>query len=565
MQHNRQNDTIKITALYERLSKDDETEGDSNSIVHQKEILETYAKRNGFGNIRHFVDDGISGTLFKRPGLDALLDEVRAGNVATVIIKDQSRIGRDVLEVGLLKRTFDEFNVRLIAANDNLDTANGFDIMSIFRDVFNEWFVADTSKKIRAVLRTKALAGKHHNTIAPYGYQPSKDDPFVWDIDEPAAEIVREIFAMFIEGMGPTYIAKTLRGRGLDIPEVYRRKKNGLTLPTYKNPHNHWTSSAITDILDRREYTGTAVTNRACIKSYKDKTVIRKPVEEWTMFENAHPHIIEPETFSIVQHIRDGRRRPTKLGDKGVLNGWLYCEDCGGKLHIKRRAGGDKAAYVYYICHRSRSHSDGVDDCTPHSIRKEIIERLVLTDLQRVYALAKNNKDHFVELVGRETRKDAEKTVCKAKTECVKAEKRIRQLDDIISQIYEDKVSGDISAERFAKMLEKYEQEQSGLTAKLNEFRPLLEQAEEETQSTDRFLRLVNRHTEITALTAEVVSEFIDRIEVGETVIVTPRKHAHWKDEKWQKVRIVYNYVGAVPQEDEAAGAATREKTIAAI
>jgi len=232
MQPKKQADETKITALYERISQDDDFEGDSNSIVHQKEILEAYAKKNGFGNIRHFVDDGISGTLFRRPGLDALLTEVRAGRIATVIIKDQSRIGRDVLEVGLLKRTFDEFNVRLIAANDNLDTANGFDIMSIFRDVFNEWFVADTSKKIRAVMLAKAQSGKHHNSLAPYGYKPSKDDPFTWDIDEPAAEIVREVFQMCIDGMGTSTIANALRERNLDRPErhVCHLQGDGLRL-----------------------------------------------------------------------------------------------------------------------------------------------------------------------------------------------------------------------------------------------------------------------------------------------------------------------------------------------
>ena len=563
MQLSRQPDIGKITALYERLSKDDEAEGDSNSIIHQKEILESYAKKNGFGNIRHFIDDGISGTLFRRPGLDALLDEVRAGRVATVIIKDQSRIGRDVLEVGLLKRTFDEFNVRLIAANDNLDTANGFDIMSIFRDVFNEWFVADTSKKIRSVMLAKAQSGKHHNSLAPYGYKPSKDDKFVWDIDEPAAEIVREVFQMCVNGMGPTYIAKALRTRNLDRSEVYTRKRDGKPLPSYKTPNNHWCASNIVKMLENKEYIGIAVTNRIMIKSYKDKTRIHRPVEEWTMFEDAHPAIIDKELFDIVQRIREGRRRITKLGDMGVLNGRLYCEDCGGKLHIKRRGNGPKAQYTYYICHRSRSYSEGSGDCTPHAIRREIVEQLVLSDLQRVFALAKNREAHFVELVAKQSRKDAEKNVRKSKMEYAKAESRVRQLDDIIAQIYEDKVSGELSAERFAKMLDKYEQEQTGLLQKMNEIRPILEQADEEMQSTDRFLRLVKAHTEIETLTAEVVNEFIERIEVGETVLVAPRRFSHWKDEKRQDIKIIYNYIGVVPQEGEAAAMETREKIIA--
>lgn len=453
MQHSKQIDNNKITALYERLSRDDDAEGESNSIVHQKEILEAYARKNGFGNIRHFVDDGVSGTLFRRPGLDALLDEVRAGRVATAIIKDQSRIGRDVLEVGLLKRTFDEFNVRLIAANDNLDTANGFDIMSIFRDVFNEWFVADTSKKIRAVFKAKAQSGKHHNSIAPYGYKPSSDDPFVWDIDEPAAEVVREIFQMCIGGMGPKTIAVALRERGLDRPSVHRLRREGKPLPDYKFPHNHWCASNISDILANREYLGIATLSKVMVKSYKDKTHIYRPVEEWAMFEDAHPAIIDQGVFDTVQRIRDGRRRPTKLGDMGVLNGRLYCEDCGSKLYIKRRANGAKPQYVYYICRQSRSNSDGFGNCTPHSIRKEIIEQLVLSDIQRVVTLAKDSEGRFVEMVNRQSRKDIEKNVRKAKTEYAKAENRVAQLDGIITQIYEDKVGGEISAERFAKML----------------------------------------------------------------------------------------------------------------
>ena len=561
MQHSEQNDNCKITALYERLSRDDETEGDSNSIIHQKEILEIYAKRNGFVNIRHFVDDGVSGTLFRRPGLDALLDEVRAGRVETVIIKDQSRIGRDVLEVGLLKRTFDEFNVRLIAANDNLDTANGFDIMSIFRDVFNEWFVADTSKKIRAVFKAKAQSGKHHNTIAPYGYQPSKDDPFVWDIDETAAEIVREIYKMCISGMGPTIIAKALRERNLDVPDVYRRRKNGLPLQELKRPNNHWAASVVATILSRREYLGTAVTNRQTIKSYKDKTVIHKPIEEWLTFENAHPSIIDQETFDTVQRIRDGRRRPTKMGDMGVLNGRLFCKDCGSKLHIKRRTTGRQASYTYYLCKLSRSQSDGYGDCTPHSIRKENIEELVLTDIQRVLSLAKNREDYFIELINKQSKKEIEKGVKKAKTEYAKAENRIKQLDIIITQIYEDKVSGEISPERFFKMLEKYEIEQTGLSVLMNELRPLIDAAAEQELSTDKFLRLIRSHTEIKELTTEIVNEFIARIEIGETVIIQPRRFSHWKDDKRQEVKIIYNYIETVLHTGEEVISETRVKS----
>ena len=539
----------KITALYCRLSREDFEDSESNSIVHQKEILGKYAKDNGFGNPRFFVDDGVSGTLFSRPGLNAMLEEVRDGNVATVIIKDQSRIGRDVLEVGLLKRTFDENNVRFIAAQDNLDTANGFDIMSIFRDVFNEWFVADTSKKIRTVMKAKALNGQHHNSIAPFGFKPSKEDPCKWTVDEPAAEIVREIYKMCIQGMGTSQIAHALRDRNFDRPEVYARKRDGKPLLAYKNPNNHWCASNISKILENREYLGIAVTNCITVKSYKDQTRIYRPVDDWIMFENAHRAIIDQETFDIVQRIRDGRRRPTKLGDMGVLNGRLFCEDCGGKLHIKRRANGAKAQYTYYICHGSRSYSDGRGECTPHSIRKENIEQLVLTDLRRVVSLASDNESRFVELVSKQSTKETEKSIKAAKTEYAKAENRIVQLDSIIKQIYEDKVSGQLSAERFSKMLADYEGEQAELASRLEALKILIDEAMSQTVGIDKFLRLVKTHTEIKELTSEVVSEFIERIEVGETVMVNPRRFAHWADEKRQNIRIVYNYVGAVPQD----------------
>jgi len=409
-------------------------------------------------------------------------------------------------------------------------------------------------------MKTKAQNGQHHNSIAPYGFKPSKDDPCKWDIDETAAEVVREIYQMCIDGKGTKVIALELRARNLDRPDVYRRKREGLRLIECKYPNNHWCASNISDILSNIEYIGTAVTNKVRVKSYKDKTRIYLPEEEWTMFENAHPAIINQETFDTVQRIRDGRRRPTKLGDMGVLNGRLYCEGCGGKLHIKRRANGDKAQYVYYMCHRSRSQSDSLGDCTPHSVRKEIIEQLVFSDLQRVLALARDSEERFVELVRKQSQKENEKAVRKAKSEYAKAENRFAQLDAIINQIYEDKVSGEISAERFTKMLGTYEKEQADLTTKMNELRPLIMAAAEQAQGTERFLRLVKRYTEIEELTAEIVNEFIERIVVGETELVAPRRFSHWKDEKRQNIRIVYNYVGAVPSEGEPITADTRGK-----
>lgn len=548
----RQAEQGKMTALYCRLSKEDFETGESNSIVHQKEILTKYAKDNGFGNTKFFVDDGVSGTLFSRPGLDALLTEVRAGKVATVIIKDQSRIGRDVLEVGLLKRTFDEYDVRFIAANDNLDTANGFDIMSIFRDVFNEWFVADTSKKIRAVFKQKALNGRHSNSVAPYGYKPSTDDKFVWDIDEPAAEVVKDIFNMCISGMGPKYIAKELGKRGLKIPLIYKAERDGVT-PKHipKRPDTMWHTSVVSDILSNREYAGTAILNRKTSKSYKDHRKFIKPEEEWIIHENAHPRIIDDETWQTVQRIRTGRRQvQRKTYEKGVLEGTVYCLDCGERLYAKRSAlknsDGTYRKYCYYICRKSRTYSD-IPTCTPHSILRGNLETVVLQDLQCVIRLAKTDERKFAEKLNAASRKDSERELQKARGELAKAEKRISTLDRIISKIYEDNVEGKISDERFATMLASYESEQSDLKTRAVELDRVIGEATERTENIESFLRLVRSYTEITELSAEVVHEFIEKVLVGE-VIYTPPKYSHWGRGKTQEVRIIYNYLGNISE-----------------
>jgi len=542
----------KITALYCRLSKEDFDSGESNSIVHQKEILTKYAKDHGFGNTRFFVDDGVSGTLFSRPGLDALLAEVRTGSVATVIIKDQSRIGRDVIEVGLLKRTFDEYDVRLIAANDNLDTANGFDIMSIFRDVFNEWFVADTSKKIRAVFKAKAQNGKHSNSVAPYGYKPSEADKFVWAVDEPAADVVRDIFKMCVEGMGPQYIAKELSRRGLKIPQIYKAERDGVP-PKHipKRPDTMWHTSVVVGILSNREYTGTAVLNRKTSKSYKDHRKYVKPEEEWIIHENAHPAIIDEQTWQTVQRIRAGRRQvQRKTYEKGVLEGSVYCLGCGDRLYAKRNSrtnsDGSVREYCYYVCKNSRTYSDN-SSCTPHSIQREALEAVVLKDLQRVLRLAKMDERKFADKLNAASSRESERGLQKAKNELAKSKTRIGMLDRIVSKLYEDNVEGKISDERFVTMLAGYEAEQTGLKIRVSELEILISDATAQTASVDSFLRLVRSYTEIGELTTEIVHEFIDKVPVGEAGYA-PGRYSHWAREKTQEIRIIYNYIGDVSE-----------------
>ena len=539
----------RITALYCRLSKEDFDSGESNSITHQKEILTKYAKDHGFGNTRFFVDDGVSGTLFSRPGLDSLLAEVRTGSVATVIIKDQSRIGRDVIEVGLLKRTFDEYDVRLIAANDNLDTANGFDIMSIFRDVFNEWFVADTSKKIRAVFKAKAQNGRHSNSVAPYGYKPSAEDKFVWDVDEPAAEVVRDIFKMSVSGMGPQYIAYELGSRGLKIPQIYKAERDGVT-PKHipKRPDTMWHASVVAGILSNKEYTGTAVLNRKTTKSYKDHRKFVKPEEEWIIHQNAHPAIIDTETWETVQRIRSNRRQVTRTYEKGALEGVIFCLDCGERLYAKRssRSNNDGSVrnYCYYICKNSRTYSD-LPTCTSHSIMRSDIEDVVLKDVQRIIKLAKLDERKFAEKLNTASRKESECGLQKAKSELSKAKTRIEALDRIISKIYEDNVEGKISDERFATMLAGYETEQAGLRAREEELETLIAATTVQNTNIENFLRLVRSYTDVKELNTELVHMFIEKVLIGEAEY-TPARYSHWARGKTQEVRIIYNYIGDV-------------------
>ena len=323
----------KITALYERLSHDDGRSDESVSVENQKRILEDYARKNGFTNVRHFTDDGVRGTTFKRPGLDAMVDEIRAGNVATVIVKDQSRIGRDVVEVGLLKRTFDEYNVRFIAANDNLDTANGFDIMSIFRDVINEWYVADTSRKIKTVFKSRMEKGLRCSGAVPYGYLASKEEKGEWVIDEEAAAVVRRIFQMVMDGQSVNGIARTLRAEQIPIPsEHWKRIGCPVRANSYRDPYA-WSATTLGYILKRPEYLGRKVLGKTVCENYKTKSTRRTMPEEQFVFEGAVPAIIDEETWHNVQRLRETKRRtPKRSNAPNRLTGLLYCADCGAKL-----------------------------------------------------------------------------------------------------------------------------------------------------------------------------------------------------------------------------------------
>jgi len=539
-----QNQTDKIDALYCRLSRDDALQGESNSIQNQKALLARYATEHGFTNQRFFVDDGVSGTTFNRPGFQEMIAEVEAGRVATVIVKDMSRFGRDYLKVGYYTEVvLPGAGVRFLAVNDGVDSDRADNDFTPFRNIINEWYAKDTSKKIRAVMKTRALAGEHLTGYPPFGYMKDPANPKVWIIDEPCAEIVREIYALYLSGNSLFGIARLLNDRGI-APPCVRKAELGL------NPNGgysrratpyQWEHTAISDILSRMDYLGHTVSMKMTHRSYKDKRVIDKPQEEWIITKDTQPPIVDEETWQSVQRLREkGKRRPTRLGEMGPLNGLLYCSDCGAKLHVAR-AQAIKPESEYYSCSRYKNKLTG---CTSHRINRVALERLVLEDLRRVTAFAKEREAEFAALVESQMRKAEESALREAQAEYDRSRARADEIDRVINGMYEDKIRGLLPAERFAKMLAEYEAEQQTLRGRAAELKETLDSESEKAQSVNRFLALVRRFTDMSELTGEIAATFIDRVIVGPLERVDGKKH--------QTVRILYNIVGQVAGELES-------------
>ena len=464
----KQQEKEKITALYERLSHDDERAGESVSIENQKRLLEDYAEKMGFTNIRHFTDDGVRGTTFKRPGLDAMLDEIRAGNVATVIIKDQSRIGRDVVEVGLLKRTFDEYNVRFIAASDNLDTANGFDIMSIFRDVINEWYVADTSRKIKTVFKSRMEKGLRCSGSICYGYLASKEDKGEWIIDEEAAPVVKRIFQSVLAGESIAAIGRALRAEQIPIPsEHWKRIGAPVRTAGYADPYA-WSATTIGYILSRPEYMGRKVLGKTVCENYKTKSTRKTTAEEQYIFEGAIPAIIDEETWHNVQRLRETKRRAPKTQNApNRLTGLLYCAECGAKLTHRRNLVQGKWWDDAFICGNYRQLTR---DCTMHYIPTQKLEAAILSTIQRVSWYVRNNEAEFIERVREASDQRQEEAVKDSKTQLTKAKRRHKELDGLVKKLYEANATGKLPDKHFTRLFAEYDEEQAALEASI--YRP---------------------------------------------------------------------------------------------
>ena len=532
----------KITALYCRLSRDDDLSGDSNSIVHQKEILGEYAKRHGFTNEQFYVDDGYSGTNFNRPDFQRMLKDIESGLVGTVIVKDMSRFGRNYIMVGYYTEIlFEQAGIRFIAVNDGVDNERDSDEFTPFRNIINEWYARDTSKKVKAVLRAKGTSGKHLSAIPPYGYMKDPADGSRWIIDEEAAPIVREIFKMFVEGTTPLQIAEILNNRKVDSPLVHF-VKNGMPNRARKDGVPLWSGPSIYNMLEQEAYTGCTVNFKTAKKSYKSKDQIYLPRGEWKIFRDTQEPIIDTETFVIVQKMRECRRVPRKKdAQPNIFAGLLYCADCGRSL--SRHTGASIDRYQSYTCSSYRKNTI----CSPHHITLDAISEVVLNDLLRVCACVREKEEDFVKAYRDDMAKRSSRLYGASKSELKRIENRCAEIDEIIRKLYEDNVRGRITDERFDIMSKGYETEKAELTIKSEKLRIALQADARDEENLERFKQLVRRYTTITELNTEILNAFIEKIYVGETVKTEiPSKRKRKKYLKTRTIRIVYKFIGAV-------------------
>lgn len=523
-----------ITALYCRLSQDDGNVGDSDSIINQKKILAEYAERNGYTPYQFYIDDGFSGTNFERPQFKQMIEDAKKGTVKRIICKDLSRFGRDYIKVGLYTEfIFPDKDIHFIAVNDDVDSNVQKDNdLAPFKNLFNEWYARDTSKKIKAVKKAKGLAGEHMSCVAPYGYRKNPDNPKEWLIDEESAEVVREIFRLCVDGYGPRRIANILTERKILIPSAYALEKGYAVRNNIPKNPCQWSSTVVVDVLERMDYLGHTVNFKTHRKSYKQKKKIENDKSEWEIFENTHEPIIDKSTFDIVQKIRANRKRPTKMGEMPMFSGILYCADCGKKLSFHRRAN-DPDTKHNFVCSNYRSDTH---NCSMHYIRNVVVEQLVLENLREVVSYVKAYEDEFVQMVMDADIKQKSKELAKKKRVLSDKEKRYTQLDGLFQRIYEDNVSGKLSDERFVKLSQGYEAEQKDLQSEIEALRMELSQEKQQSVNVKSFLSTVKKYTEIPELTSEIVHEFIDRIIVHEADKSSGKRI--------QEIEIIYNHIG---------------------
>lgn len=536
----------KITALYSRLSRDDELSGESGSITNQKQILEDYAKKNGFTNLLHFSDDGYSGTSFTRPDWLKMIAAVEADEVGAIICKDLSRLGRDHLQVGFhTEVVFRKHNVRFIAIGNNIDSdvAESTEFAP-FLNIFAEWHARDTSRKIRTVMQSKGNSGKHLTSSAIYGYRKSPDDKDKWLVDDEAAAVVRRIFAMCANGQGPYQIAKTLTDEKILRPSVYIALRDGgtYTPKTAAEPY-HWYGKSVEHILERREYTGATVNFRTERASYKDRRKINRDESEWQIFENTQEAIIDKETWETVQKCRKTKRRNNSTGEPNPLTGLAYCADCGSRMYNHRTQ--QAAKYPSQDVYACQGYTGYPKRCTMHYISTKNLQILVLEAIRTVTQYVRENEAEFVWQIRAAHDLQSVETSKVQQRQLAKHQKRHKDLDLLIKQLYEDKVGGALTQKRFEMLAAEYEAEQESLTLQIAELESQLATFSAESDNVERFVKMVRRYTEVPELTATILNEFIEKIIVHEA-----NKSS---GTRVQDVEIIFNYIGQIPQQMAAA------------
>ena len=525
----------KITPLYERLSRDDELQGESNSISNQKQMLEDFARRNGLPNPTHFTDDGISGTRFDRPGFLAMMEEVEAGRVEAIVIKDMSRLGRDYLKVGQVMEVLRQRGVRLIAINDGVDSLKGDDDFTPFRNIMNEFYARDTSRKIRSVFKAKGMSGKHLTGTVIYGYLWDEKREH-WLVDEEAAEVVRRIFSLTLEGYGPYQIACKLSADRIEIPVVHLARFNegvNRSKPV-KDPYG-WGSSTIVNILKKREYLGHTI-NFKTRKHFKDKKSHYVSEDEWTIFENTHEAIIDQQTFDLVQKIRSNvRRYPNGWGEAAPLTGLLYCADCGGKMYVHRTNNGKRISQ--YTCSNYTKVPCGTLCLTQHRINESAVLTLVSDTLRAIAEYSRNDRTEFIHTVQETQVAQQSADISKKRRRLATAQKRAGELEKLICKIYEDNALGKLPDTRYKALDAQYAKEQDALEIEIAELEKAVTGYEQSQKSAEKFIALIDKYENFDTLTNTMLNEFVEKILVHE-------RSRKGSQDTTQEIEIYFNFLG---------------------
>lgn len=543
----------KITALYERLSRDDEMVGDSNSIVNQKKMLEDYAKQNGYTNIEHFTDDGYSGGSFDRPDWKRMIAGIENGSIGTVIVKDMSRIGRDYLQVGFYTEVmFKEKEVHFIAIANGVDNQKRESSeFAPFLNIMNEWYIRDSSRKVTTVLRARGMEGKHTTNNAIYGYRKSEEDKNQWVIDEEAAEVVRRIYRMSLEGKGPYEIARILSEEQIERPSYYLAKRGLGTCRSNNNTATPyvWRGATVRDILSKPEYMGHTVNFRSYKESYKDKRAKKTPKEDWVIFKNTQEAIVSEEMWNKVQELRKTVRRTDTVGEANPFTGLLYCADCGAKMYNHRGGAGrarnwkgelngkrrpDRDEYNCSTYNLSRQSYD--KQCSQHYIRTEVVRKLVLETIKAVSDYVITNEEEFINRIYSTSRDKQKESIRSLKRKIAQDTKRVNELNMLMKKLYEDNISGKLSDKRFEFMLSEFENEQDTLEISMENAKAEIEKYESDTVRADKFIELVKRYTDFSELTTPMLNEFVEKILVHEA--------DYSSGERVQEVEIYLNFIG---------------------